>query len=190
MRVTPTAAKPASWSTACAVSPNSSPVIRAISGSGWPAAAESRRNVSTWPASLAGSDPMGIQPPPKRTARSRACGELPPTNSGGATGRGLNSNGCPLDSTSSLSKQLVIKERVSSVTAPRRFRGTPTARNSAAIQPAPTPHRLRPPESSCMVATHLAVGRAGRYGNTSTPVPRYMRSVSPASHASVARGSR
>src|SRR6266481_1644039 len=65
----------------------------------------------------------------------------------------------------------------------------PRARNSASIQPAPTPSRTRPPDRSCRVATHLAVGNAGRKGRLRTAVPSPTRRVAAAKNANVANGS-
>ena len=76
------------------------------------------------------------------------------------------------------SVQSVLKaSRYSPVTRPRASKsGAPMASNSSRSQPAPTPRSIRPPESTSMVATALAVNAAGRCGTTMTA--ERMRAVS------------
>ena len=61
--------------------------------------------------------------------------------------------------------------RLRSKTRPRCLKGTPTASNSRAYQPAATPRTRRPPEITSRLPRALAVTTGLRRGSTSTPVP-------------------
>ena len=65
----------------------------------------------------------------------------------------------------------------------------PRASNSRSTQPTATPTMSRPPEITSTLASSFATGRGDRYGSTITLVPSAMRSVTPASHGSIASGS-
>jgi hypothetical protein len=63
------------------------------------------------------------------------------------------------------------------VRAPRSWNGTPSAANSASLQPTPTPAISRPPDIRSIVAKLLAVATGFRYGIISTETPTPMRVV-------------
>ena len=109
---------------------------------------------------------------------------------GGRAGRGWKRICWPFTSTTSSAKHRWSTSSDSSVIFPRRFESRPSARNSSSIQPVPTPSRIRPPDKSCTVASHLAVGKAGLKGRFKTPVPSPIRWVAAAKKANVAKGSR
>ncbi len=61
--------------------------------------------------------------------------------------------------------------RLRSNCRPRCLKGTPTASNSRAYQPAATPRIRRPPEITSRLPRALAATTGLRSGSTSTPVP-------------------
>ena len=77
----------------------------------------------------------------------------------------------------------------SSIRRPRSLNGTPSALNSASIQPTPAPRIRRPSESSCSVASSLASGIGWRIGSTSTVVPSRTRLVQAAAQVRESTGS-
>ena len=60
---------------------------------------------------------------------------------------------------------------------PRALKGTPTASNSRAYQPAATPRISRPPEMTSRLPRALAAVTGFLRGRTSTPVPSLIRRV-------------
>ncbi len=92
------------------------------------------------------------------------------------------------DSVSSVHAR-VRTSRYSSVIRPRRSKGSPSASNSWRAQPIPAPNRNRPPLNRSMLAVTRAVCSGWRYGTIATVVPSSIRSVCPASQASVVNGS-
>ena len=95
----------------------------------------------------------------------------------------------PFRLTTGCSKHSARNASCSSLTRARTDRGIPSALNSAAIQPMPTPSSKRSPVSSWTVAIAFAVGSIGRYGRISAPVPNLIFDVKPPSQASVVSGS-
>ena len=77
----------------------------------------------------------------------------------------------------------------SSIRRPRSRNGTPSALNSASIQPTPAPRISRPRDRFCNVASSLASGSGWRIGSTSTLVPSFTRCVQAAAQVSVSTGS-
>ena len=120
---------------------------------------------------------MGNQTSAWRAARLSAGPLSPPVQIGGC-GRctGFGSKTMPSKAANSpamagfSSVQSVLNaSRYSPVTRPRASKsGAPMASNSSRSQPAPMPRSMRPPESTSMVATALAVNTAGRCGTTMT----------------------
>ena len=78
----------------------------------------------------------------------------------------------------------------SSDQAPRSANGAPRSSISSRIQPTPAPRMTRPPERWSSVASALAASTGWRWGRTSTVVPSFARSVTPATMASAVSGSR
>ena len=77
----------------------------------------------------------------------------------------------------------------SSMRRPRSWNGTPSAANSASIQPTPAPRISRPSDRLCNVASSFASGSGWRIGRTSTLVPSPTRRVAAAAQVSVRTGS-
>ena len=71
----------------------------------------------------------------------------------------------------------------------RWSKGSPKARNSTSFQPQPRPSTSLPPESSCVAAAIRASTPGGWKAVHATSGPRSMRSVIPASQASVVHAS-
>ena len=71
----------------------------------------------------------------------------------------------------------------------RRRGSVPWFAISSRFQPAPTPNRKRPPESTSSEATSLAVTIGSRSITRQTPVPTLIRSVAAAAMASATNGS-
>ena len=82
-----------------------------------------------------------------------------------------------------------ITSMYSSMRAPRSLNGTPSAENSSASHPTPTPSVTRPPERWSSVAISFAVTTTLRCGSTSTPVARRIVSVRAATNVSQISGS-
>ena len=78
--------------------------------------------------------------------------------------------------------------RYSVVRAPRSWKGTPRALNSASFHPAPTPAISRPPDIRSSVAKLFAVTIGLRYGMISTDMPKRMRLVFAATSKSATSG--
>ena len=118
------------------------------------------------------------QPSPKAAARARAASLLPPITTGmrrPRTGLGLtrtdsNRVNSPLNEATSSAHSVRIAATYSAVRRPRPANGTPSAANSSADQPIPTPSVSRPPDSTSSVAACLAVTTGLCSGSSSTPV--------------------
>ena len=98
------------------------------------------------------------------------------------TGFGLtciseNEKNLPSNETLPGAQQACQRRRYSLVRAPRSWNGTPSAANSASLQPTPTPAISRPPDIRSIVAKLLAVATGFRDGIISTETPTPMRGV-------------
>src|SRR5262245_7463062 len=71
----------------------------------------------------------------------------------------------------------------------RPAKSRPSASKSAAVEPAPTPRRSRPPEMRCVVSTRCASSTGLRSGTWSTPVPSSIVFVTVPATASAVSGS-
>ena len=76
-----------------------------------------------------------------------------------------------------------MTSRYSSVMPPRRWNGTPRARNSSSACPTPNVNITRPLESTSSVAMAFASGSGSWYGSTITHEFTLSRVVAPATNA-------
>ncbi len=78
---------------------------------------------------------------------------------------------------------------ISSMRAPRSWKGTPTASNSSFSQPAPVPNRKRPLETSWAVMIWRASSSGWFMGTMQMAVPIFSVVVAPAMAPSRKKGS-
>ena len=138
------------------------------------------------------------QPSPTSPTRRSAGALSPPKMIGGCgrwTGLGYDRTlgklqNSPLNSDSSSVHSIFMTFRYSRVRWARRSQGTPSAVNSSASQPTPTPKSKRPPDSLSRLATSLAVTSGLRSGTRQMPVPSRRVLVCAAAYVSAANGSR
>ena len=136
-------------------------------------------------------------PAVKTRARASAASELPPIQIGiGLTGCGsmrMSSITAGIWRAGKLTGSSLHTARIiampSSIRRPRSRNGTPSAANSAAIQPTPAPRISRPSDRFCNVANSLASGNGWRIGNTRTLVPSPTLLVKAAAQVRVRTGS-
>ncbi len=77
----------------------------------------------------------------------------------------------------------------SSLRAPRRSQGTPSASNSSCSQPTPRPNSKRPPDSWSRVASSFASTKGLRWGTIRMQVPKRSFGAAAAANASQMSGS-
>ena len=131
-----------------------------------------------------------------RTTRWIAASLSPPTTMGMLpfTGRGLQVTGSkftnsPLNDACGPAHSARIAAMYSSLRAPRRSHGTPSASNSSFIQPTPRPSSTRPPDSRSSVASSFARISGLRWGTMRMQVPRRIVGAAAAANASQISGS-